>query len=237
MNWPASLGVAVLTAILGLFGTGWFASAYARWTQMSNREGAVGYFIIFLALLGGVAGLVAGLVIARWTGSPDSIFWKPLACSTGFVAVGLGLVAGFCYLQADIPPRLAGDKLRLEVEIRLPAGQDKPAGKAAFTLGSVAGGTQRASRYGELDLAGARREGDRWILPARVELFTSRGQRVILATVEGQTLAAFQIPLPARPRVEHESWSVWFPNPPEGSPPWPDSKASCRYRVQRIPGT
>lgn len=43
-----------------VFGAG--ASVFARVTRASNREGAVGYFVIGLGLVGGLLGLVAGLV-------------------------------------------------------------------------------------------------------------------------------------------------------------------------------
>lgn len=44
----------------GLFAAG--AALYAHWTQASNREGAVGYFMVALGLIGALLGLVAGLV-------------------------------------------------------------------------------------------------------------------------------------------------------------------------------
>ncbi|MBP7951612.1 MAG: class I SAM-dependent methyltransferase [Verrucomicrobiales bacterium] len=37
-----------------------------------------------------------------------------------------------------------------------------------------------------------------------------------------------------RPGVAHEQWSEWLPQPRAGEPPWPESKAAYRFRVQRI---
>ena len=232
MSWLVSLLVSVLTGVAALLAAGLVAAAYAEWYQVSTREGAAGYVVVGVALLGGLAGGVAGLSVARLLA--EAGFWKASAVALGLVFGVAAVLALIFYYFADIPPKLGEDDLRLDVEIRLPVGASKPEGEGSFTLGSVIAKRQRASQAGELLLDRARLEGGRWIVPARVYLFTTRGQRSILAEVGGKRIAAFLLPLPAHPGTAQEPWSEWGPRPLEGSPPWPDSEASYRYRVQRL---
>ncbi len=233
MPWLLSFLVAALSGILGLFSSGFVAAAYANWYHVSTREGAAGFFVVGMALLGGIAGFIVGLVSSRVVAAPS--FGKVIACSSGVVLGIAGLAALLLYVLADIPPRIDGDELRLEVEIRLPAGYAKPDGKPEFTLGSVINHTQRASESGELKVNAARLENGRWIITAEVQLFTTRGLRSIGARLDEKDIAGFIVPLPARPGKAHEQWSEWGPRPPAGSPPWPDTEPSYRFRVQRIP--
>lgn len=234
MGWMASIFIALLTAVASLVCAGLVASAYAQWYSVSSREGAAGFMVVGVALLGGLAGGVLGLTIARVLAAAG--FWKAAGVSLGVVfAVSAVLTLAFYYF-ADIGPKIGDDDLRLEVEIKLPAGVGQPAGEGRFTLGSVISQRQRASEQGELLLDRARLEAGRWIVPARVYLFTTRGQRTIMAELGGKSIAGFLLPLPKRPTSAHEQWSDWGPRPPAGEPPWPDSKPSYRFRVQRMSG-
>jgi hypothetical protein len=239
MNWGLSILVALLSGTAGLFASGWVTSLHAGWHQLPNREGAVGYLIVFMALLGGVAAFVAGLVIARMVAAgSDPGFFKAAGSALGLVAGLAGLVLVVSRLTADIPPTIEGRPLVLEIELRLPVGAVPPRereGSPRFELGSVVGGTRRDSVYGTLHLDRAREEGGRWILPASAELFTSRGQRSIEAHLGDECLGRFLVPLPAHPGKEHEAWSDWMPHPRPGDPPWPDTEPSFRHRV-RISG-
>ena len=240
MNWPLSLLIALITGVVGLLLSGFTANACVDWYHISSREGAAGIFVIGLALLGGIASGVVGLIIARVVAAgTDPGFGKALAVSLGLVLGIGGLVALACHGLADIPPTLEGEELRLEVEIRLPVDQKTSPkelkGEPHFELGSVVNQTRRASRTGELKVAQSRLEDGRWVLPGEVLLFTSRGQRSLDARIGDEALAGFLVPLPAHPGQEHEQWSDWGPRPPSGSPPWPDTQPSYRFRVQRIP--
>lgn len=238
MSWLASLFIAVLTGGLGLVLAGVIANACVGWYRISSFEGKAGYFVVFMALLGGVAALVIGLVTARAVAAGESPgFFKGLGLACGITLVVAGCIALAARLMADIPPTIEGDELDLEVEIRLPVGEtnapSSATGKSFLRLGSLSGKTYRKSEMGELHLTRARLEEGRWILPGSVFLFTQRGNRLIDADLDGKSIAGFLVPLPSKPGQEHEQWSEWLPRPRPGDPPWPDTKALYRFRVVR----
>ena len=238
MNWLSSIVIALLTGALGLVCAAIVASAGARWYHVSTFEGAAGYFVAAIALLGGVAGLILGTAAARIVAAGAApAFLKGLGLSCGLTLAIAGLAAAVAWRLADIAPRLDGQLLDLEVELRLPAGETRsPAamvGNAHLSLGSVVHHTARKTETGELRVAEARLEAGRWIVPGTVFLFTMRGARSIDVDLGGESVGAFLVPLPARPGGAYERWSDWLPRPRHGAAPWPDSKSSYRFRVVR----
>jgi hypothetical protein len=65
LSWILSIVVAMLTGIAALFVAGLIASLCVDWYRISSFEGGSGYFVVFTALGGAVAGLFVGLVVAR----------------------------------------------------------------------------------------------------------------------------------------------------------------------------
>jgi hypothetical protein len=127
MNWFLSLFITLLSGLAALFATGWAASLHASWHQLPNREGAVGYLVIFAALIGGVASFIAGLIIARVVATgTDPGFFNAFVWGLGLVVVLTGLFLLVSRASADIPPTLGGHELLLEVEFRLPVGFSPP---------------------------------------------------------------------------------------------------------------
>src|SRR5262249_22899118 len=122
MSLIASMFVALLSGTFGLFAGGVLGVACVGWYHISGFEGKSGYFMGCIALLGAVAGAIIGFATARLmaTGGAGA-FFKGLGLSWGIVVVVAGLVALTCFLLADVPPRIGGQALELEVEIRLPA--------------------------------------------------------------------------------------------------------------------
>lgn len=235
MSWPLSILVGFFSGIAGLFATGWATSLHGGWHQLSNREGSLGYLIVFMALLGGVAFFVAGLVIARVVAAgTEPGFGKALACALGAVVGIIGLAIGLSRLTADIPPTIDGQDLVLEVEFRLPAGATSPKdhpGAPRCELGVISGGTRVNSQWGKLEVEAAREEEGRWIVPASFDLYTSSRERTIEASLGEEVIGRFFLPLPGRPGPEHEKWSSWKPEPRAGDPVWPETKPSFRFRV------
>lgn len=240
MNRLLTLLVSLVCGIAGLFTSGAVAALYAEWYHMSTREGQAGFFVVGVALLGGIVCGVLGLVVARFLGTKDGReFFKAAGVSCLAVLAAGAATTLVLFLLADFPPKIGGEELMFEMEIRLPKGESVPASEpppeTQFVLGSVVDGMQRAAQYGELKLAEAREEDGRWIVPAEAFLFTSRGKRTTEARIGDAVIGAFLMPLPGHPGPDHERWSGWMPQPPPGDPPWPDTKPSFRFRVRRIP--
>jgi len=238
MSWLISILISVLTGVVGLLLTGVISNACVAWYRISSFEGKAGYFVVFTALAGGVAAAVIGLVTARVVAAGvEPGFVKGLGYACGVVIALAGLAAVLCRLLADIPPEIAGQELDLEVEFRLPASDSTTpptaTGEWSFTLGSVVGHTQRASRQGEIQPVAARREGGHWLVPAKAYLFTRRGQRTITLVCDGKLVAGFLVPLPARPGLTFEQWSEWLPRQKPDGQPWPADQAAYRFRVVR----
>jgi hypothetical protein len=232
MNWLLSLLAAVVCGIVGLFTSGVVAAFYAEWFDMSTRDGRDAFFVIGMALLGGMVCTIGGLVLARLIRTEDARgFLKAAGISSGIVvSVGAACI-GIFYLLADFPPTLDGNEMMLEVEIRLPEGRTLSEAKLDeghfFYFFSAVDGVERTRRYGQLNVDGMREEGGRWIIPAEAFLYTDRGQRGIEARIGEEKLCGFLVPLPAHPGPDFEQWSKWLPEAANNEP-------SFRFRVKQI---
>jgi len=237
MSWPASLGVGVLTGLVAGFLAGWIANLAAGWYRMSSFEGASGYFVVAMALLGAAAGLVVGIVVSRTLPSwSEPGFLKALGVSQLVVFVVVGIIGAATRLLADVPPRLGGEEMLVAVEIRWPEGRS-PAdladeGEWSLRLGSSISNTMRARTTGPLWREDARQEDGRWIVPGAVSLFTSRGKRTLDVLPDGVVDNGWLVPLPGRPGKSFLEWSEWLPRARDGEPALPDG---FRYRFRVVP--
>ncbi len=102
MSWGPSLLIAFLSGFVGLLAAGFIAIACVEWYRVSNFEGASGFFVIGIALLGGLISCVIGLVVARGVGGGvEPGFGKALAVAIGTVLGVGGLTALVAYVLAD----------------------------------------------------------------------------------------------------------------------------------------
>jgi hypothetical protein len=235
MRWLVSLGIALLTAVVGLLAAGVVASLAVDWYRISSFEGGSGYFVIAMALLGGIAGFVIGVItslvlMARSTPG----FLRGLGASLAVVLGIAATTAGIARFLADVPPTMNGEELHLVVELRWPAGTPAPPDRNAIgtvTLGALSGQSVRASSDGPLFFEDARQEEGRWIVPGVVSIFTSRGRRSVQFQSGTESLAGFVVPLPGRPGEEHRQWSAWLPADGAAALPTP---YSYRFKVVRL---
>jgi len=239
MHWLYYLILALPVAGQGLLGGFHIGERCVRWYRISSFEGGSGYFVLGLALAGGVVGLVTGLVTAGILAPRTGVeHLRTLGVAVAGVLALWGMLLGICWSLADIPPDIRGRTLTLEVELRLPVGAAMPvetAGDTWMELHSVTGDRVRRSERGTLELARARLEQGRWIVPGSVSLFTTRGKRAVGFQMDGARLPGFQVPVPGRPGPSLLEWSGWLPQPPASHPPWPDSQPSYRFRLQPEP--
>src|SRR5262245_1401517 len=241
MSWPASIFSALLTGLLALFVGGFIAAMAVDWYHISGREGESGYFVAAIAFLSCVAGVLIGLITARMVaGGAHPGFLRALGMSLGLV-IGTGVVSlGLTRALADVPPKIDGEPLLLQVEVRWPESQ-KEAPKAeekdeaSIGLHSIPyfSRTVRASEYGPLWMEDAHRVDGRWVVPGAVSVFTSRGTRMLTVNTGGSNTPGFEVRLPAFPRKKNLEWSDWEPKFRPGVKVPPDL-VSFRYRVQRV---
>ena len=124
MSWLSTICIAVLTGVLGLFAAGFIGAGCVSWYRISGFEGKSGYFMAAIALLGGILGTIIGFATSRLLAAGAAPgFLKGLGLSWGIVLLVGGVAALVSWMLADIPPKLNGQTLELEVEIRLPAGE------------------------------------------------------------------------------------------------------------------
>lgn len=238
MGWFRSFLVALITGILSLFASGYVADLAVTWYQISSFEGGAGYFVVFMALVGGAAGFVVGLISSRAVAArPRPGFLKSLAFSCATVAVLLAVVSGVARLLADVPPEIDGEALFLLVELRWPGRADVPApsalqGVGYVRLGTANGTVVRKQEDGPLFLDSARQVDGRWVVPGVVSVFTSRGQAVLDVGAGATSLGGFIVPLPAHPTSAQFAWSDWLPHASPGAPTLPD-QFTYRFKVVR----
>jgi len=239
MSWPASFFIAVLSGVLGLIVSGLVTAALSEWLHVSNREGAAGYLMIFVAVIGGAVGFVLGLAVSRMVaGMPEPGFSKALGISCGAVLAlgGMSLLLG--WLCADFAPEIDGQSLELAIEVRFPKDFTLP--KELDDYGAYASvripGSDRYQQHGKLDLQHAKQEDGRWIVTAVVPLHTSSANKVMDIRFSKETSLTFGLPLRRHPNRSDMEWSQWVDSAWDtGKPePSPEKKFNLRYKVQLV---
>ncbi len=92
MKFILSISVAILSGALATLCAGLIASACIEWYNISSFEGKAGFFLVGIALLGGLAGLIIGFV-TNWIimSGVSPGFLKGLGLSWSIVVVRIGL--------------------------------------------------------------------------------------------------------------------------------------------------
>ncbi|MBW8770983.1 MAG: hypothetical protein JF589_14600 [Gemmatimonadetes bacterium] len=235
MSWIASILVALLAAAIGLVLGGFIASHAVSWYRISSFEGGAGYFVVGMALLGFVAGFLIGLVATRVVAaSAHPGVWRAIGWSQLIVIGVAAIVAGIARFSADVAPKLNGEELLLQVELRWPATQTtSPATDTTprrLKLYASHDHVARARRDGALWMEDAHQVDGRWVVPGAVAVWTSRGDRVLMVEPAFDGMHAFLVPLPAWPKNAQLEWSEWMPRAREGAPALPDG-FRMRFRV------
>jgi hypothetical protein len=231
--------IAILAAAAAAFCAGYVAALGVKWYHVTSREGASGYFILFIGILGLIAGLIIGCICGAAVQS-DSLagFVKALGWSLGIVLALAGVGLSVTRLLADIPPEIDGEDLFLIAEFKFPVAQTAPPisepADAYVMLGSIpfASHIVRKHERGPLFLDEAQLIDGRWIVRGTVEIFTRRRKRFLSVTLGSKLSQGFLLPLPANPGRRYLEWSNWLPNFRTGVNVPPDM-VEYRFRVQR----
>jgi hypothetical protein len=232
LPWYLVFLIALITGCLGAFLAavvgGWSAKIY----HMSNFEGAVGYFVVwFCAPLGFIVGIVTAIIVARQTGGAGFVdFAKAQGLALLVTAAIAATTGGVSYLMADHPPKIRGQELVLEFEIRLPAGSP--------TLMATLHASRRDFRGATVRVPEAVEKDGRIVVPGTVFLHSKSYERTLYVHTNNSNEPAqlFDLRLPAQPREEHEEWTDWKrPERSNDVSTLPDNaKYEMRYRIQRI---
>lgn len=239
MSWPTSFFVAVLSGVLGLIVSGLVTAALSEWLHVSNREGAAGYLMIFVALIGGAVGFALGLGLSRMVaGMPEPGVLKALGISCGTV-LGLGSIALLLgWLGADFAPKIDGQSLELAIEVRCPKDFKLPTTKDEYGIYACVRipGSRDYQQRGEPDLAHAKQADGRWIVTAVVPLHTSSANKVMDVYFSKEANLTFGLPLRRHPNRSDMTWSQWVDSAWDaGKPePSPEKQFNLRYKVQLV---
>lgn len=236
MGWLSSMGIGLLMAIPAAVGSGFVANLGVGWYSITSREGASGYFVIAMALLGAIGGVILGTIVARLMPSAGNApFLKALGAAALAIFAVLLVIGSVSRLLAHVPPRIDGESLFLDVEFRFPPGMTNP--PAADTVAStielralIGGSLLREDNKAPLWKDRSRQEDGRWILPGAVPVTTERGRRVLTIQITPKESVSFGVPLPRRPGRKYLEWSDWLPRQRPGGEP-PATPYSYRFRV------
>jgi MFS family permease len=194
----------------GAFAAG--AALFASWTNASNREGAVGYFVIGLGLVGAVLGLIAGLVwYARTAPGGDKL--RQLGQGTVGLAVFAAVVAAavWAWAQSHETPVLydGNTQADLLLEFRV-AATSVPTASARQWL-NVEVTTAKTRPVALVLQDEVRREEAQLIVPAVQGPLIRAGNRLVVARLSlpaGERHEVFMPKMPRRPDPKAE-WSDW----------------------------
>ena len=239
MSWLSSFFIALVSGVTGLVCSGLIATICIEWFRISSREGASSYYMVGIALLGGIVAFFIGLVIARNVAagvSPSMLRGLGIACGS---VIGISLVALLvCWLIADIAPKMNGQALQLAVEVRCPKGFEIPTQLDEF--GARAGVYLLNGRDlppALINLDEAKLIDGQWVVPVAVPLTTSATQKFLNVRFSKDYSMLFGLPLRAHPNKSDTIWSKWVEAGWDPSKPEPpkEAKFNMRYRVQNVP--
>ncbi len=238
MSWPLSIFIGLLSAAVGCLGAGVVAGLCVGWYRISSFEGASGYFVAFMALLGMLGGLIVGIVCsriaARW---PRPSFFKSVGRAVGSTAGLVFVVAAICRLGADLPPQIDGHDLELAIQVRAPEGFVVPEMTGVYSPSAeVIVFKSRGQPTGDLLLKEAKQVDGRWIVPVIVPLQTSSSSKFMRVYFNEHYNELFPLPLRSHPNRQDLEWSRWMEAgwPVDKPKPAPETSFMMRYRVQLV---
>ena len=228
-----ALGGGIAGLIAGLIGAAVFAAA----THMTSREGASGYFVVSIGLVGALIGLIVGLVVYGRSAPAGQAAAHMGFGALGFVAlVAAVAVSLWAFMQLrEAPLEYNGAMANLELELRIKSA-DLPASPSDGWL-SVEIQTAKTRPEGTVLWSRKRVEGEYTIIPVVQGPLYRSGGRVIVVRVGEEQVEVFSPPMKRTPDPKAD-WTEWYRprvvDPPFGvvPPTPPKSKLELRYRVR-----
>ena len=229
--WALCGGVAGLVA--GLL----VGALIAKVTNTPTREGAAGYLMVAVALIGALVGALSGMALyarSAPTGQSTAYAGSTVLGVAALVAVVALALWAFMNLR-ETPAMYGGAMANLEMELRIRA--DDVANSDSTDWLSVEVQTVKTRPEGTVMWSGARTEGGFRIIPVTQGALYRSGSRVIVVRIRGRQDEIFTPPMKRLPDPKID-WSPWYRpgavEPPYGVvPPAPlRSVLELRYRVR-----
>lgn len=205
--------------------------------NVTSREGAAGYAVVAVAIIGGIVGAIAGIVL--YARSAPTGQGTAFAGSTvlGMVALVAAIAFGiWAFLNLrEAPIEYDGAQADLELELRVKS-KDAPEGSPASWL-DIEVQTANTRPAGTVLTSSIRTEGEYLVIPVVQGPLYRSGQRVIVVRIADKQVEAFMPKMKRTPNPKAD-WSAWERprqvDPPYGvTPPAPlASMVELRYRVR-----
>ena len=185
----------------GLAGAG-LAMFVIAWQQMSNFEGGSGYFAVLTTLAGMGAGFAIGLVTALAMGGGFlAVQLRALEIVAG-LALFIGLLVVVVPLLQDKGPRINGETVVLEVELRAPQGWK------AMRAVEIRHGTGLIDGR-EAWLEQREEASGGWVLACSAVLEKSSRRHKVRMALRHRVEETIEIRLPDELGAEAGQWSGW----------------------------
>lgn len=206
---------AVLGALAGLAGAAagglvaaLLAAVFAKVTNVTTREGAAGYLVVAVGILGAIAGMVLGVVLFARSAPAGAGLRSAGSALLGLLGVA-ALVAAALWawtLSHEGPARYGNTLATLELEFRVKKGE-APAGSPSTWL-DVEVQTAKTRPAGLVLPDAVREEGEWMIVPVIQNPLHRASGRVIVARVADRHVEVFTPPMKAKPNPNAD-WSPW----------------------------
>lgn len=228
----------LLTAIAGAAMALYGGDIATRAHNVSNFEGGRAMGLVFVIMPAGfIVGLIVGMVVS-WK-MARSGYVKAQAAAIGIAALIASVVFGVSAMRAPRVPLIDGNRLVLELEVRLPEGRTAMPDIAdeGFSVLFTSRGQGDDRRLADLDVDRVYLSDGRLVIPGVAPMFTTTRQRSFVVNDVGDDYFWFDLPLRAAPTAEDEAWTDWWPAP--GQSATADIRGNggfqIRYRVQQVP--
>ncbi|HYI93428.1 MAG TPA: hypothetical protein VEX68_07785 [Bryobacteraceae bacterium] len=225
-----------LLCISSFFLGAWYAEA----SNMSNMEGARGYFAVAMGMIGAVAGLPAGIILTlrrrRNRGSAGNLVVGSLSSVAGVVAVGILGVGIWWMMQPKILAHNGPTPL-LDFEV-MPSMTMKTIDLDRLVVELQ---TDHNGADGVWKRDHNREENGRQIFAGYVPLYFRTSQRMLVIKVPNGEAQIFRLRLASDPTgLKYRTWTDWqspdfVDNQKGSSQPMravPEHSFSIRYRVE-----
>jgi hypothetical protein len=239
MTWLASIGVGLLSGLVGCVVAFLLCLLAIEWYQIPQREGAAAFMAVAVALLVFILSLILGIICARHSAAaPEPSFLHAWGRACAFIAApGLAALI-LMWLFADFPPKWDGRRLELVVELRTPPGFAMPPldpSDAYVAIIRMPSGESKG--WSQLQLDRTRVDEGRLIVPAMVSLETSAHQKLLSARLGKGYEALFPLNFGSKPGEKEKAWSEWLQatDPADPARPAREIVFEMRYRVQQEP--